>query len=138
MTSEYMSNKDFKDIMADNDWKTSRAVTVYLVKASHCFKQRELMSKSLKLHPQNRVLRAEYKRLDEKRVEYVWSALDTAEAEFLQGWRYLEDGSDFVNAMLVKYKGDLTKCTRPEKLKSEYIELLERERRFQINNGLRG
>lgn len=137
MTAEYMSKQDFKDIMADNGWHMSRAVKVYLVKASHCFKQRELMTGSIKAHPDNRVLQAEYKRLDELRANYVWQALDTAEAEYLQGWRYLEDGSEFVNAMLVKYRGDLTQCTRTERLKSAYIELLERERQFQIKNGLR-
>lgn len=137
MASEYMSNKDFKEIMASNGWNISQAVKVYLVKASHCFKQRELMEKSVKAHPSNKVLQAEYQRLDEKRVEYVWWALDTAKAEYLQNWRFLEDGSDFVNAMLIMYEGDLTKCTQLEKIKSEYIELLDRERQFQFENGLR-
>lgn len=135
--SDYMSNKDFNAIMDENDWHMSRAVKMYLVKASHCFKQRKLLAKAVRVHPNNRVLQAEYRRLDERRVNYVWWALDTAKAEHLQGWQYLEDGSDFVSAMLIKYKGDLTRCSQVERIKSEYIELLEREYQLQSQHELR-
>lgn len=129
-----MSSRQFKAIMSKNGWHMSQAVKIYLIKASHCFKQRKLMEATVKAHPENKVLRATYKRLDESRANYAWQALDTAKAESLQGWRYLEDGSDFVNALLIKYEGDLSKCTHLEKLKSEYIEILEEERQKQIKN----
>ncbi|WP_334468966.1 hypothetical protein [Levilactobacillus sp. HBUAS67488] len=93
------------------------------------------MKKAVHAHPTNRVLQAEYKRLDEERVKYVWWALDTAEAEHLQGWRYLEDGSDFVNAMLIKYEGDLSQRTQIERAQSEYIEVLEEAQQQLIKNG---
>lgn len=86
------------------------------------------MEATVKANPENKVLRATYKRLDEYRANYAWQALDTAKAESLQGWRYLEDGSDFVNALLIKYEGDLSKCTHLEKLKSEYIEKCKQQR----------
>lgn len=66
----------------------------------------------------------------------MWLAIETAEAEKLQGWRYLEDGSDFVNALLIKYEGKLEKCTHLEKLKTEYIEILEETQQKMIKNGV--
>ncbi|WP_373879904.1 hypothetical protein [Levilactobacillus brevis] len=32
---------------------------------------------------------------------------------------------DFIQAMMLKYRGDLTKCTDEEKAKADYIEALE-------------
>lgn len=92
------------------------------------------MAKAVKAHPENRPLQAEYSHLDESRVEYVWLALDTAKEEFLQSWRYLEDGSDFISAMMVKYEGDLSRCNPLEKAKASYIEILEEMQQTQIKN----
>lgn len=133
--ASYMTNKDFAAIMDENGWRMSEAVKLYLVKASHCFKQHELMAKAVKAHPDNQPLQAEYRRLDEDRANYVWQALDTAKAEHTQGWRYLEDGSDFVSTMLIKYEGDLSQCTWLEQLKSEYIDILSEMRQNQIKKG---
>ncbi|MCT3569110.1 hypothetical protein [Levilactobacillus brevis] len=137
MTSQYMSTQDFNEIMNSNGWHMSQAVKVYLVKASHCFKRYQLMTKAAKAHPKNKVLQAEYRHLDELRASYVWDALDTAEIEYLQQWRFLEDKGDFIQAMMLKYHGDLTKCTNEEKAKADYIEALESAKQQEIRNGVR-
>lgn len=132
MVDGYMSRSEYEEVMAAEGLVSSRAVKLYLLKANDFFRQQEQLKLAVAAHPNNVALAAGLKHADESRVENVWLAIETARAEKLQGWKYLEDGSDFVNTLLVKYKGDMTRCTHLEKLKTEYIEILEEEQQRQI------
>ncbi|QOX67339.1 hypothetical protein GNY08_07075 [Levilactobacillus brevis] len=134
MVDGYMNNSDYKEVMTAEGLTSSRAVKLYLLKANGFFKQQELLKVAVAAHPNNVALMAGLKHADESRVENVWLAIETARAEKLQGWKYLEDGNDFVNTLLIKYEGDMTRCTHLEKLKTEYIEILEEEQQRQIKN----
>lgn len=133
---QYLNFKEFKEIMAFEDFKMSQAVKVYLSKAVHYHKIQVSLKKAVVSHPHNLALAAELDKAIESRIENVWLAIETAEAEKLQGWRYLEDGSDFVNTLLIKYEGQLEKCTHLERLKTEYIEILEETQQKMIKNGV--
>lgn len=130
MTS-YMAYPEYQAVMADSGLEESRAVKVYLSKAKHCHQRRKLMRKAVTEHPRNVVLQTEYQHLDESRVENVWLAIETAQAEKLQGWHYLEDGDDFVYTLLVKYQGDVSQYSWLEKAQVDYIEILTKEEERQ-------
>lgn len=136
MAKGYMSYPEYQAVMADSNLRESRAVKLYLSKAKHYHTQCKLVQKVVAEHPNNLALQSEYRRLDESRVENVWLAVETAQAEKLQGWRYLEDGDDFVYTLLVKYQGDVAKYSWLEKTKVDYIEILTKEEQRQIKTGV--
>lgn len=128
-----MNSKEFKAIMDENGWKNSEAVKVYLNFAAH-YKR---LYTALKKNYQDREADTEFLhkqlyKLDEKRIEAVWLALDTAHEEQLQGWRYIEDGEEYINMLMVKYDCDLSKCNQLEKLKVAYTQNVDEQRRKQI------
>lgn len=132
--SNLMNSKEFKAIMDENGWRTSEAVKVYLNFAAH---YKRLYNK-LKSNYEDRDLNTDFlqkqlRRLDEKRVNSVWLALDTAQDEQLQGWRFIEDGEEYLNMLMVKYDCDLSKCTELEKLKVAFTQNVDEQRRKQIN-----
>lgn len=135
--NQYMNFYDFQKVMKSENLESSQSVKLYLKKAAHYFNQQKVLQRAVVNHPNNVALEAELKHVDESRVENVWLAIETAKAEKLQAWKYLENGSDFVNTLLIKYEGDMTRCSHLEKLKTEYIEILEEMQQQQIKNGVK-
>ncbi|WP_407885992.1 hypothetical protein [Levilactobacillus sp. N40-8-2] len=135
VVDQYMNFHEYQKIMDSEGLRNSMAVKLYLTKAAHFYNQQKALQQAVGSHPHNLALSAELRRVDESRVENVWLAIETAKAEKLQGWQYLEDGSDYVNTLLVKYEGQMDRCSRLESLKTEYIEILEEMQQRQIKNG---
>lgn len=135
MADGYMTYPEYQAIMAENDWHESRAVKLYLNKAKQCHRRRLMVREAAEANPDNRALQVVYQELDDKRVENVWLAIETAQAEALQKWRYLEDGSKFVDALVQAYQGDTTQYSQLDKAKIDYIEILTKEEQRQIKNG---
>lgn len=133
---QYMNFHEFQRIMQSESLQSSQAVKVYLAKAAHFYNQQKVLQRAVMNHPNNVALEAELKHVDESRVENVWLAVETAKEEKKQGWLYLENGSDYVNALLIKYEGHMERCTRLEQVKTEYIEILEEVQQRQIRNGV--
>jgi len=123
--------------MQSENLRSSQAVKVYLTKAAHFYNQQKVLQRAVVNHPANITLEAEMRHVDESRVENVWLAIETAKEEKKQGWLYLENGNNYVNTLLIKYEGQMERCTRLEKVKTEYIEILEEVQQRQIKNGVK-
>lgn len=131
--SRYMDSQEFQAIMDYENYTTTDAVKVYLNFAAY-YKR---LYMALKKNYQDREMDTDFlneqlKRLDEQRMESVWQAIDTAKMEKDQGWRFLEDGEEYISMLLIKYQGDLSKLTRLEKLKVEFTENVDEQKRKQI------
>lgn len=123
----YMDYNQFKAIMAENGYQKSKAVDVYLNKAMHYNK----LIKSIKANTKDKEpvvkLKMEkfIKKYDDARIEAVWDAISVAELEKLQGWKFIEDGEEFILQLQIKYQGKLKKTTDFEKKQVELSTLYE-------------
>lgn len=122
-----MDYNQFKAIMAENGYQKSKAVDVYLNKAMHYNK----LIKSIKANTKDKEpvvkLKMEkfIKKYDDTRIEAVWDAISVAELEKLQGWKFIEDGEEFILQLQIKYQGNMKKATDFEKKQVELSTLYE-------------
>lgn len=123
----YMDYNQFKAIMAENGYQKSKAVDVYLNKAMHYNK----LIKSIKANIKNKEpvvkLKIEkfVKKYNEARIEAVWDAINVAKLEKYQGWRFIEDGDEFILQLQIKYQGNMKQATEFEKKQVELSTLYE-------------
>lgn len=130
----YMDYNQFKAIMAENGYQKSKVVDVYLNKAMHYNK----LIKSIKANTKDKEpvvkLKMEkfIKKYDDARIEAVWDAISVAELEKLQGWKFIEDGEEFILQLQIKYQGKLKKATDFEKKQVELATLYEQAYKKQL------
>lgn len=123
----YMDYNEFQAIMAENGYQKSKAVDVYLDKAMHYNK----LIKSIKANTKDKEpivkLKMEkfIKKYDDARVEAVWDAINVAKLEKYQGWRFIEDGDEFILQLQIKYQGNMKQATEFEKKQVELSTLYE-------------
>ena len=123
----YMDYNQFKAIMAENGYQKSKAVDVYLNKAMHYNKLIKSIKANIKDKEQVVKLKMEkfIKKYDDARVEAVWDAINVAKLEKYQGWKFIEDGEEFILQLQIKYQGKLKKATDFEKKQVELSTLYE-------------
>lgn len=130
----YMDYNQFKAIMAENGYQKSKMVDVYLNKAMHYNK----LIKSIKANTKDKEpvvkLKMEkfIKKYDDARIEAVWDAISVAELEKLQGWKFIEDGEEFILQLQIKYQGKLKEATEFEKKQVELATLYEQAYKKQL------
>ncbi|WP_195219373.1 hypothetical protein [Ligilactobacillus salivarius] len=130
----YMDYNQFKAIMAENGYQKSKVVDVYLNKAMHYNK----LIKSIKANTKDKEpvvkLKMEkfIKKYDDARIEAVWDAISVAELEKLQGWKFIEDGEEFILQLQIKYQGKLKEATEFEKKQVELATLYEQAYKKQL------
>lgn len=123
----YMDYNEFKAIMAENGYQKSKAVDVYLNKAMHYNK----LIKSIKANTKDKEpvvkLKMEkfIKKYDDARIEAVWDAINVAKLEKYQGWRFIEDGDEFILQLQIKYQGNMKQATEFEQKQVELSTLYE-------------
>ena len=123
----YMDYNQFKAIMAENGYQKSKAVDVYLNKAMHYNK----LAKRLVTNTQDKeqVVRLKMekfiKKYDDARIEAVWDAINVAKLEKYQGWRFIEDGDEFILQLQIKYQGNMKQATEFEQKQVELSTLYE-------------
>ena len=123
----YMDYNQFQAIMAENGYQKSKAVDVYLNKAMHYNK----LIKSIKANTKDKEpvvkLKMEkfVKKYDDARIEAVWDAINVAKLEKCQGWKFIEDGEEFILQLQIKYQGKLKEATEFEKKQVELSTLYE-------------
>ena len=123
----YMDYNQFKAIMAENGYQKSKAVDVYLNKAMHYNKLIKSIKANIKDKEPVVKLKMEkfIKKYDDARVEAVWDAINVAKLEKYQGWKFIEDGEEFILQLQIKYQGKLKKATDFEKKQVELSTLYE-------------
>jgi hypothetical protein len=67
----------------------------------------------------------------------VWDAIAVAQEEKRQGWRYVEDGANFLAYLEVKYDGDLKQATEVEKLQIQLTTLYDQMYRKRLEGEMR-
>ncbi|MDE7522890.1 hypothetical protein [Ligilactobacillus salivarius] len=123
----YMDYNQFKAIMAENSYQKSKAVDVYLNKAMHYNK----LIKSIKANTKDKEpvvkLKMEkfIKKYDDARIEAVWDAINVAKLEKYQGWKFIEDGDEFILQLQIKYQGNMKQATEFEQKQVELSTLYE-------------
>ena len=65
------------------------------------------------------------KKYDDARVEAVWDAINVAKLEKCQGWRFIEDGDEFILQLQIKYQGNMKQATEFEQKQVELSTLYE-------------
>lgn len=123
----YMDYNQFKAIMAENGYQKSKAVDVYLNKAMHYHRlAQKIVANTQDKQP---IVKAKIEKFikmyNDKRIEAVWDAISVAELEKLQGWKFIEDGEEFILQLQIKYQGKLKKATEFEKKQVELATLYE-------------
>lgn len=123
----YMDYNQFKAIMAENGYQKSKAVDVYLNKAMHYNKLIKSIKANIKdKQPIVKVKMEKFiKMYNDKRVEAVWDAINVAKLEKYQGWRFIEDGDEFILQLQIKYQGDMKQATEFEQKQVELSTLYE-------------
>ena len=123
----YMDYNEFKAIMAENGYQKSKAVDVYLNKAMHYNKLIKSIKANIKDKEPVVKLKMEkfVKKYDDARVEAVWDAINVAKLEKYQGWRFIEDGEEFILQLQIKYQGKLKEATEFEQKQVELSTLYE-------------
>lgn len=123
----YMDYNQFKAIMAENGYQKSKAVDVYLNKAMHYNKLAKRLVTNTQDKEQVVKLKMEkfIKKYDDARVEAVWDAINVAKLEKYQGWRFIEDGDEFILQLQIKYQGNIKQATEFEKKQVELSTLYE-------------
>lgn len=123
----YMDYNQFKAIMAENGYQKSKAVDVYLDKAMHYNKLIKSIKANIKDKEPVVKLKMEkfVKKYDDARVEAVWDAINVAKLEKYQGWKFIEDGEEFILQLQIKYQGNMKQATEFEQKQVELSTLYE-------------
>lgn len=123
----YMDYNQFKAIMAENGYQKSKAVDVYLNKAMHYNKLAKRLVTNTQDKEQVVKLKMEkfIKKYDDARIEAVWDAINVAKLEKLQGWKFIEDGDEFILQLQIKYQGNMKQATEFEQKQVELYTLYE-------------
>lgn len=123
----YMDYNQFKAIMAENGYQKSKAVDVYLNKAMHYNKLIKSIKANIKDKEPVVKLKMEkfVKKYDDARIEAVWDAINVAKLEKYQGWKFIEDGEEFILQLQIKYQGKLKEATEFEQKQVELSTLYE-------------
>lgn len=123
----YMDYNQFKAIMAENGYQKSKAVDVYLNKAMHYNKLIKSIKANIKDKEPVVKLKMEkfIKKYDDARIEAVWDAINVAKLEKYQGWRFIEDGDEFILQLQIKYQGNMKQATEFEQKQVELSTLYE-------------
>lgn len=123
----YMDYKEFKAIMAENGYQKSKAVDVYLNKAMHYHRlaQKVVVNTQDKEPVVKLKMEKFVKKYDDARIEAVWDAISVAKLEKLQGWKFIEDGDEFILQLQIKYQGNMKQATEFEKKQVELSTLYE-------------
>ena len=124
----YMDYNQFKAIMAENGYQKSKAVDVYLNKAMYYNKLIKSIKANIKDKEPVVKLKMEkfVKKYDDARIEAVWGAINVAKLEKYQGWRFIEDGDEFILQLQIKYQGNMKQATEFEKKQVELSTLYEK------------
>lgn len=127
----YMDYNEFQAIMLENSYQQSKAVEVYLNKASYYTRLiKRIVENTADKQPIVKVKMEKFiKMYNDKRIEAVWDAISVAELEKLQGWKFIEDGEMFILNLQIKYQGKLKKATEIEKKQVELATLYEQAHR---------
>lgn len=122
-----MDYNQFKAIMAENGYQKSKAVDVYLNKAMHYNKLAKRLVTNTQDKEQVVKLKMEkfIKKYDDARIEAVWDAINVAKLEKYQGWKFIEDGEEFILQLQIKYQGNMKQATEFEKKQVELSTLYE-------------
>lgn len=123
----YMDYNEFQAIMLEKGYQQSKAVEVYLNKASYYTRLiNRIVENTSDKQPIVRMKMEKFiKMYNDKRIEAVWDAISVAELEKLQGWKFIEDGEEFILQLQIKYQGKLKKATEFEKKQVELSTLYE-------------
>lgn len=123
----YMDYNQFKAIMAENGYQKSKAVDVYLNKAMHYNKLIKSIKANIKDKEPVVKLKMEkfIKKYDDVRIEAVWDAINVAKLEKYQGWKFIEDGEEFILQLQIKYQGNMKQATEFERKQVELSTLYE-------------
>ncbi|UHL93746.1 hypothetical protein [Ligilactobacillus salivarius] len=123
----YMDYNQFKAIMAENGYQKSKAVDVYLNKAMHYNKLIKSIKANIKDKEPVVKLKMEkfIKKYDDARIEAVWDAINVAKLEKYQGWKFIEDGDEFILQLQIKYQGNMKQATEFEQKQVELSTLYE-------------
>lgn len=117
----YMDYHEYKQLMEYGDYQESRAVKVYLSRATHYSRMKKRAETINADHPSN-LMESYADRYERLRVESVWKAIWIAEAEQEQQWRYIEDVNQFLTDGEQLF-GGLEKFSKADQLKIELSEL---------------
>ncbi len=130
----YMDYNEFQAIMLENSYQQSKAVEVYLNKASYYTRLiNRIVENTAYKQPIVRMKMEKFiKMYNDKRIEAVWDAISVAELEKLQGWKFIEDGEEFILQLQIKYQGKLKKATDFEKKQVELATLYEQAYKKQL------
>ena len=123
----YMDYNQFKAIMAENGYQKSKAVDVYLNKAMHYHRlAQKIVANTQDKEPVIKLKMEKFiKKYDDARIEAVWDAINVAKLEKYQGWKFIEDGDEFILQLQIKYKGNMKQATEFEKKQVELSTLYE-------------
>ena len=112
-----MNQIQYNDIMKYECLKESIAVKAMLKQAmlhTNIIKKLELHADA---HPEQKEnIQKFIKEHHDKRIAAVWKAITVAGEEKKQGWRFVEDGPQFLSYLETKYDNDLSKVTEVENL----------------------
>lgn len=130
----YMDYNEFQAIMLENSYQQSKAVEVYLNKASYYTRLiNRIVENTADKQPIVRMKMEKFiKMYNDKRIEAVWDAISVAELEKLQGWKFIEDGEEFILQLQIKYQGKLKDATDFEKKQVELATLYEQAYKKQL------
>lgn len=130
----YMDYNEFQAIMLENSYQQSKAVEVYLNKASYYTRLiKRIVENTADKQPIVKVKMEKFiKMYNDKRIEAVWDAINVAKLEKYQGWKFIEDGDEFILQLQIKYQGKLKKATDFEKKQVELATLYEQAYKKQL------
>lgn len=123
----YMDYNEFQAIMLENSYQQSKAVEVYLNKASNYTRLiKRIVENTADKQPIVKVKMEKFiKMYNDKRIEAVWDAINVAKLEKYQGWRFIEDGDEFILQLQIKYQGNMKQATEFEQKQVELSTLYE-------------
>lgn len=133
-----MNQIQYNEIMKCECLKESIAVKAMLRQAmlhTNIIKKLELHAEA---YPEQKELFQKFiKEHDGKRISAVWKAIAVAQEEKRQGWRFVEDGANFLAYLEVKYDGNLKQATEVEKLQIQLTTLYDQMYRNSLEGEMR-
>lgn len=122
-----MDYHEYQKIMNENGYVESDAVRVFLKRAEAFKKRKDIFMLHEDKNGTSELLEAYIRKTELQRIKAVWNAIDCAELEKRQGFKFdVNDGGDeFIKIMEMQYKGDISRMTKIEKLTYKYTKLIK-------------
>lgn len=129
---EPFTKPELKAVFHDQNVAVSQSVKACLERSAHYRRMYETCKAGAdQVRISSDFIDKQLHELQDQRCQWIFMAMDIAQEEKQQGWRFIEDGDKYIAWLLLKYDGDPSQFTKLEQLEYDNAQWLDEMNRRQ-------